>query len=351
MDFRGSLVIAALLGFLWIIVVGLGTALTPLVVAFCLAYLLFPLIRKIELLGVKRHFTVVGVFVFISLFSVLLAVSIVPDLITDSLNFVREMPQTAASFIDRIEDFASDYGYEVQINKETVKTFVIEHTSEISSTLLKGVTGAFKGLFSNAFHWLLAILNLFLIPLFFFYVINDYEAISASFKFFIPPSIRPKINRYLKLTNDVLSGYIRGQLLVAGLLSLLYGLGLTIVGLKFGFLIGFVSGLLSIIPYAGFTIGFLTSLVVGLSHYSGLGPIIGIIAVFTIVQALEGTVITPRLVGNKVGLSALATMLALIIGGNLLGLGGMLIAIPLTAVLKNLIVELKKEYQNLDIYK
>lgn len=351
MDFRGSLVIAALLGFLWIIVVGLGNALIPLMIAFGLAYLFFPLIQKIEKLGVKRYITVVAVFLFMSLFTILMFVLIVPGLVSDTIAFLQELPQTVADLVDKIENLASDYGYEIQINKDTAKAFIIEHTSQISGTILNGLTGAFKGIFTNAFHWLLAILNIFLIPLFFFYVINDYERISASFKTFIPPSLRPKIDRYLSLTNDVLNGYIRGQFLVAGLLSLLYGSGLALVGLKFGFLIGFVAGWLSIIPYVGFTLGFVTSLIVGFANYSGMGQIIGIVVVLLSVQTVESFIITPRLVGNKVGLSALATILGLIIGGNLLGLGGMLIAIPLTAVLKNLVGELKKEYQSLDIYK
>jgi predicted PurR-regulated permease PerM len=134
---------------------------------------------------------------------------------------------------------------------------------------------------------------------------------------------------------------------VAGILSLLYAIGLTLIGLKFGFLIGLLSGFLSIIPYAGFTIGFTVSLLIGAANYEQLSSLFGVVAVFSVVQSLEGTLITPKLVGNKVGLSSLTTMLALIIGGNLLGIIGMLIAIPIAAILKNITLELKTEFLKL----
>ena len=113
-------------------------------------------------------------------------------------------------------------------------------------------------------------------------------------------------------------------------------------------LIGIISGLISVIPYAGFSLGFLAAIVTGLAHNTGYWPIIGIVIVFVIVQTLESFLITPKLVGNKVGLSSFATMLALIVGGNLLGLMGMLIAIPTAAIMKSVVVELKEEFHQLD---
>jgi predicted PurR-regulated permease PerM len=320
-------------------------------ISFGLAYLLFPIIKKIEKLGIKRHYTVSAVFLLVSLFVFLILLIFVPDLLTDAKTFLKELPENSTKLLDRFEQIAADYGYQIDFSKEGLKAFVMEHTSDISGDLLKNISITIKDIFTNTLHWLLAILNLFLIPLFFFYVINDFEKLSRGLKSFIPPIFLPKFNHYLSLGNDVLSGYIRGQLLVAAILSLLYGIGLSIIGLRFGFLIGFITGLISIIPYAGFTLGFLTSLMIGFAYYDGLHTIVGIIIVFGIVQTLESTVITPRLVGNKVGLSAFATMLALIVGGNLFGLVGMLIAIPLTAVLKTILIDLKKEYHKLDVFK
>jgi len=132
--------------------------------------------------------------------------------------------------------------------------------------------------------------------------------------------------------------------LVALILAVLYGGGLGIIGLKFGFLIGIVSGLLNIIPYAGFAIGLLSALVMSLAYFETILTPIGVIVVFVVVQLLESFLITPKLVGNKVGLSSLSTLLALIIGGNLFGTFGILIAIPLAAMTKKIVYELKSSY-------
>jgi predicted PurR-regulated permease PerM len=347
-DFRGTLIIGFMLALLTMVVVGLGSALTPLLVAFGFAYLLFPVIKKVEDWGIKRHYSVPAVFLGWTLLVILTMIAVVPGLIRDFQDLLQELPQSATTVIERIESFASDYGFSLTINKTSLNQFILDHTSEISTTLLKGLSSAFDGLFTNALRWLLSVLNIFLIPLFFFYLINDFEKITAGVQSLIPPRFQEKVRNFLEVTNTILSGYIRGQILVACILGLLYGVGLTIAGLKFGFLVGVMSGLLSIIPYAGFTIGFVTSVIIGLANYDGVGGFLSILLVFGIVQSLEGTVITPRLVGNKVGLSALTTMLALIIGGNLFGLIGMLIAIPTAAVLKLVLLEVIKEYHALE---
>jgi predicted PurR-regulated permease PerM len=351
MNLRSLLVIAALGSIVVTVTVGLGTALTPLLISLGLAYLVFPLIHRIEKWGLKRHYTVGLVFLFITCLMALTFTIIVPGLLADGKSLLIELPQSTASLVDRVENIAAENGYELHFNKETVKAFIAEHTSEITGTMLKSLSTGFKGLFTNSLRWLLAVLNIFLIPLFFFYVVNDFEKISMGLRTLVPPSFRSTIRHYLSLTNQVLSGYIHGQLLVAGLLSLLYGIGLSLIGLRFGFLIGVVSGLLSIIPYAGFSIGFLTSIVVGFANFKDMSTIIGIVIIFIVVQVLEGTMITPRLVGNKVGLSPLHTILALIIGGNLFGLTGMLVAIPVTAVLKVILKDILHMYQNLEFYK
>jgi predicted PurR-regulated permease PerM len=217
----------------------------------------------------------------------------------------------------------------------------------VSGALIKTLAGGVQQVFSGVAQGLIAVLNLCLIPLFFFYLINDYEKMSANLKSFVPPTLQPRLAKYLRLSNAVLSGYIRGQLMVALVLGVLYAAGLSLVGLKFGVLIGFVSGLMSIIPYAGFTLGFIAALVVAMANYTGMTPVFGVVVVFVSVQLLESLWVTPKLVGDKVGLSALATTLALIIGGNWFGMVGMMVAIPVAAIVKAVLAEVKAEYHQL----
>lgn len=330
--------------------IGLGDALTPLLISFALSYLLFPLIKKLESKGFKRNYSVITV---LSVFFIVLSLAIaliVPTLVSDAKDFISDLPQTSSKALRKIESTLPRFGYEVDLSKNSIANFMEENIASFSKTLFKGITNGIKSSFSGAIKWLLAILNIFLIPLFFFYVVNDFEKISAEIRSFIPLSFRPKLTYYLTLSNNILSGYIRGQLVVALSLGVLYSIGLSLLGLKFGILIGLFSGLICIIPYAGFTLGLLTALITALANDASAGQIIGVFGVFGVVQLIEGFILTPKVVGNKVGLSPLATVLALIVGGNLFGLIGMLIAIPLTAIAKTLIKDLKSEYQKLEIF-
>ncbi len=348
---RSGLIIVTLCLFLTLVFWGLGGALFPLMMSFALSYLLFPVIQRLERIGIQRSYAVIAVCLFLILiFSATIAL-ILPGLINDTKNFFQQFPELSLKAIQNIDAVLVKLGFELDLSAEALSEFIKEHLAQFSSALIETIQAALKSSVSGVAAGLLSLLNFFLIPLFFFYVINDYEKISKEAKSYIPLPMQPKLERFLSLTNDVLSGYIRGQLLVASVLAVLYAIGLSIVGLPFGVLIGLFSGLISVIPYAGVTLGLLTALVVALANYTGMGPILGIIAVFSVVQFFEGFMITPKLVGDKVGLSSFATLLALIIGGNLLGFMGMLIAIPVAAILKTLLRELKSEYQNLQLYR
>jgi predicted PurR-regulated permease PerM len=334
-----------------VLIVGLGGTLLPLLIAFGFAYLSFPLISKIEKRGLPRGVAVAGVFSGVVAFWVLVAFLVLPGLVADGRQFFRELPEAAAVSIDRVEQFANSFGFKIEISKQGLKDFLNENTSAISGDMVQSTSKFLGGLFSNFFRALLFALNLLLIPLFFFHLINQYESIANETRDLVPLPWRPKVKQYVELSNTVLSGYLRGQVSVAAILAVLYATGFTIVGLRFGALIGFATGCLSFIPYVGSIFGFATACAVALANFSGAGPLVGVVIVFIIVQGLEGLVITPKLVGNKVGLGVLSTMLALIIGGNLFGFVGMIIAIPLAAIMKSLLQDLRQEYRKLKFYR
>ncbi len=330
-----------LLGVVIIFFVGLGESRGPLVIAFILAYLVFPLVKKLEGKGVPRMLAVSSVFSTMILVLVGVLVLVIPGLVEDGQEFAKELPQSVGRVVDKIQVLALDNNVPLDMSKDGIKTFFADHASKLSSGLVKNASVSLVNGISGIFSSVLGILNVFLIPLFFFYVISDYENIVKKIRGYLPKSSIDKIDYYVSMSNHVLSGYIRGQMIVALCLAILYSIGLSLAGLKFGFLIGVISGLISIIPYAGFAIGFITSMVIALADGSGFGVYLSVAAVFAFVQTLEGFVITPKMVGDKVGLSALSTMLALIIGGNLLGLPGMLLGIPIFAIVKRSLVEIK----------
>ena len=341
------LILVCFLGLLTIAIIGLGDSLIPLLASFVLAYLIFPIIKKLEQKGLGRETAVIGVFVLFLAFLGIISALVIPGLISDAREFSKELPTITKAASHKIQAASARLGYEIDLSKEGVRDYIEAHLSQLSSSFVKTSSKWLKGVFTGFAKFFVSLLNIFLIPLFFFYIINDFEKITAEIRSFIPKHIRPRLAHYAKLCNTVLSGYIRGQLLVAIILGCLYAIGLSLVGIRFGFLIGLISGLISIVPYAGFTIGFATALTVSIATSSGMGSLIGVVVVYTAVQALEGSFITPKFVGDKVGLNSLVTILALIIGGNLMGMVGMLLAIPVAAILKSILRDLKKEFHEL----
>jgi len=343
-----SIALVAALGSVAVFVLyGLGQTLVPLLVAFTLSYLFFPVIRRLESAGIPRVAAVSGVFVAVSLFLTIVLLLVIPELISDTKIFLAELPTNAQKALGKASEVAASFGVDIPLDKDWVMVFISDHVSSISGDEIKSVLSSFTKAFSGVSRWFIAALNLFLVPIFFFYLINDYERLTRGVLSFIPAGLQGIADRYLTLADRVLSGYIRGQMIVACVLGLLYGVGLMIVGLRFGILVGLMSGLISIIPYAGFAIGFAVALMLALANFTGMGTIAGVIIVFVVVQSLEGLVITPKLVGDKVGLNSFTTMLALIIGGNLLGLAGMLLAIPAAAIGKQAIIDLRTAYLQL----
>ena len=345
---KAALIFIGLFILFAIFIYGLGGSLFPLAFSFGLAYLFFPFIKKLEVKGYSRNYTVPALFLILLLTFLLVLALIIPGLISDAQSFAKELPNYSNQAASKIENRLSSLGYEIDLNKENLSQLIKEQTSRINIKTLLSFTSGLQTSIGGFTKWVLSLLNLFLIPLFFFYVISDYEKILSEARSFLPKSLHRKTDHYLSLIDQALSGYIRGQLMVASCLSSLYALGLGFIGLKFGFLIGIITGLMSIIPYAGFSAGLFISLIVALANPSdGSTLIFSVLFVFVFIQILEGFILTPKLVGNKVGLSSFATMLALIIGGNLMGLFGMLIAIPVTSILKSVLVDVKAQYQNL----
>ena len=146
---------------------------------------------------------------------------------------------------------------------------------------------------------------------------------------------------YVRMIDGVLGGFIRGQIVVALALAVLYSTGLLITGLRFGVIIGVAAGILSVIPYVGFFVGILVSSVIVLVDFSGWGMVIGVAATFGVSQVIEGYILTPKLVGNKVGLNPLETLIAVLVGGEVGGIVGLLIAIPTGGIAKKTLYELR----------
>jgi predicted PurR-regulated permease PerM len=182
-----------------------------------------------------------------------------------------------------------------------------------------------------------AVLSLFLVPILTFYLLRDWDSILGHMAALIPSGQHDTIVGLARETDDMLGAFLRGQLLVMLALSIIYSVGLGIVGLEFAIAIGVVSGLVSFVPYLGFVFGIgLASLTVALEP-EPLWKFVGVIATFSIAQVLEGSLLTPKLVGDRIGLHPVLVIFAIAAGGQLFGFFGILLALPAAAVLSVLV--------------
>ncbi len=182
-----------------------------------------------------------------------------------------------------------------------------------------------------------AVLSLFLIPILTFYLLRDWDSILIHIGALVPESQRDTVFRLARETDDVLGAFLRGQLLVMAALALIYSVGLSLVGLKFAIAIGVVAGLVSFVPYLGFVFGIaLAGLTVALEP-NPLWQLVGVVVTFTLAQLLEGSVLTPKLVGDRIGLHPVIIIFAVAAGGQLFGFFGVLLALPAAAVLSVLV--------------
>jgi predicted PurR-regulated permease PerM len=227
-----------------------------------------------------------------------------------------------------------------------------EAASQTSGKVASFVGSAVKKIISGGLALVDIITIFILMPITAFYVLRDWDKMTNIIDSLIPRKSYVIIKEQLSEINRTLSGFIRGQALVCLCLGLFYAIGLVLAGLQYGATVGLVSGILSIIPYVGTIFGFVVSTVLALVQFEGDMLRTGlVILVFMIGQGLEGYVLTPKLVGDRVGLHPMWILFAIIAGINLLGFTGALIAVPVAAVIGVLIRFAVKMYKNSNIYK
>ncbi len=323
--------------------------LTPFLVALLLAYLFDPLVDRLEKLGLSRTWGVIAVFVLFGVIVMTLLLVLVPMLAKQLFRLYELAPQ----MLDWLQHTAmpwaqSKLGFAEGFWKfDKVKAAISEHmgqTTDIVGMVLSHATASGLALIG----WLA---NLVLIPVVSFYLLRDWDLMMAKVRSLLP---RDREERVMSLTgecHEVLGAFVRGQLLVMLALGVIYAAGLMAVGLELGLLIGLIAGLAAIVPYMGFVIGIGAALVAGLFQFGGdLYPMIGIVAVFMVGQALEGMVLTPLLVGDRIGLHPVAVIFAILAGGELFGFTGILLALPVAAVIMVLVRHVHDLYKDSDIY-
>ncbi|UBM26460.1 AI-2E family transporter [Pseudomonas sp. p1(2021b)] len=327
----------------------LHNILSPFLVGILLAYLADPLVDRLERLGLSRTWGVVVVFSLFALLFLALLLVLVPMLAKQLVRLYELAPQ----MLDWLQHVALPWvqgrlGLADGFWKfDKIKAAIGAHmgqTTDIVGVVVSQATASGLALLA----WLA---NLVLIPVVGFYLLRDWDVMMAKLRSLLPRQREAQVMGLAGECHEVLGAFVRGQLLVMLALGLIYAGGLMLVGLELGLLIGLLAGLAAIVPYMGFIIGIGAALVAGLFQFGG-DPyaMLGIVAVFMVGQALEGMVLTPLLVGDRIGLHPVAVIFAILAGGELFGFTGVLLALPVAAVIMVLLRHVHDLYKESDMY-
>jgi predicted PurR-regulated permease PerM len=340
-------VLALLAALLWL----LGAVLMPFVVAAVLAYALNPLVNGILKLTGQRVPRVMAV-IFVEILFILICFSLLMLVVPV---VTHEIPRVRTQFPDLLEHlqvfltpYLAAWGVEATFDVETLKNLVLQG---MNTVLDDGLPKAFDSIKIGGSLALAIIGNLVLIPVVLFYLLLDWKVFVRHVESLIPLPWRDSYDSFLAECDQVLGQYLRGQLSVMGLLAIYYSAGLSLFGLELALPIGIFTGLAVFVPYVGFGMGLLLSVFAGVLQFGFMHTLLMIAVVFGVGQLIEGFVLTPRLVGERIGLHPLHVIFALLAFGQIFGFIGVLVALPVSAVLLVAIRRLRVQYQASRLYR
>lgn len=325
----------------------LAPVLMPFLIAAILAYIGDPLVDRLETFKIPRTLAVTIVFVVLTLIAVIAFIVLVPMLEKQISILFNKIPGYVQTLTNQFIPWLNErFNMSLEINAETLKTSLQGHWKEaggIASTAMGYVTRS--GALVIAF-----IGNLVLVPVVTFYLLRDWDVLVARIHELLPRKTEPVISQLAKQSDEVLGSFLRGQMLVMLALAVIYSVGLGIIGLDLALLIGMIAGLVSFVPYLGFIIGIAIAGIAAIFQFHDFIHVIYVVIVFAIGQMAEGMFLTPKLVGDRIGLHPVAVIFAVLAGGQLFGFVGVLIALPLAAVVAVIARYLHEQYKTSSMY-
>lgn len=332
----------------WLLLTWLSPVLMPFVLAAVLAYALHPLVEKLKARRIPRWLGA-GVAITLLMLAALAVVLLIVPVVSKQVPLIREqVPALLEHLNTSLTPLAARFGIDLQIDvnlvRDWLKRLVAGHESELFDGLLSSLRIGGSAV--------LAFLgNLVLMPIVAYYLLLDWAGLVARAKRLIPPRWAEPTQRFLDETDEVLGQYLRGQALVMLVLALFYTVALALVGLKLALPIGVFTGLAVFVPYLGFGLGLIMGLLAALLQFQTVLGVALVGAVYAVGQVAESMFLTPRLLGERIGLHPIAVIFALLAFGHLFGFVGVLIALPASAVLLVALRRLKALYMASALYR
>ncbi|HUD40448.1 MAG TPA: AI-2E family transporter [Dokdonella sp.] len=340
------LILVAAIGYLLYL---LGPVLSPFVAAALFSYLFNPVVEMLERRGVNRSLGVSVVFIVLALALVGIVLVLIPFIERQIANFLEQLPRwtawaqnVASPWVE--ERFGISLG---SFDTQGIVGMLQAHWREAGGFAAGVVAGVSKSGFA-VLGW---VLNLVIVPVAAFYLLRDWNIVVDRVHALIPRSIEPVVVRLARESDETLGGFLRGQLSVMIVLGVIYGLGLWMAGISVGPLIGMIAGLISFVPYLGAIVGVGIGIIAALVQYQDWFHVVLVLIVFAIGQTLEGYVLVPKLVGDRIGMHPVAVMFAILAGGQLFGFVGVLLALPIAAIVMVLLRYAYERYTQSEMYR
>ncbi|NQZ32220.1 MAG: AI-2E family transporter [Oceanospirillaceae bacterium] len=339
------LIVVVILGYLLVL---LGPILSPFIIGALMAYLADPVTDKLQRYNLSRTQAVLVVFSIIMLFLFLTLVMFLPKLSAQLSVMVKQIPVAINLFEQNVLPFiAKNLGVEFeQFDLNFFKSLIKDNMRQTGS-LLNNIVLSVANSSMAIVAWLA---NAVLIPVVLFYLLRDWDIMMEKIRQLLPRDVEPKITALVHECDEVLGAFIKGQLMVMLALGTMYSVGLWLVGLDLALILGMIAGAASIVPYMGFVVGIVAAFVAAMVQFNDPSILVWVSLVFIIGQALEGMLLTPLMVGDKIGLHPVAVIFAIMAGGQLFGFIGILIALPVAAVIMVFLRHLHLGYKQSALY-
>lgn len=329
----------------------LNDILLPFVVGMVVAYFLDPVVMRLQRARLSRAMATTLVTIVAVLVGVGVVMAILPPLFGQVQSLITNAPEYVMKAMSRVQPLLEPL--RVRLGLEPISMHDLQ--SEATQWAGKGlaVAGGIAGALAERGVAIINLLGLlFITPVVTFYMLRDWEKLVAAIDNSLPLDHADTIRKLTTESNAAIAGFMRGQALVCLALGTFYGIGLTLVGLQFGLVIGLIAGAISFIPFVGTFVGGVMALGMALAQFppDWIG-VVKVVAVFVVGQMLEGNFLSPKLVGDRVGLHPVWIMFALLAGGSLFGFTGVLIAVPVAAILGVVARHFIARYRESDLYR
>ena len=340
----------------WLILIGIAgfviwllkPVLAPFVLAALFAYLGDPIADRLEK-RMPRQVAVSLVFLVMIIVVVAILLVLVPFIEKQISNFLAQLPTWIAWFQTKAAPWLeAHFGVSTDVLDTQRLIGVLQDNWREAGGFATTVIAKVSKSGLTIVGWAL---NIVMIPVVAFYLLRDWDIMVDRIHALVPRSIEPVVTRLARESDEVLGAFLRGQLSVMVALGILYGVGLWLVGISVGPLIGMIAGLISFVPYLGAITGVIMAIVAALVQYQDFTHVALVLVVFAVGQTLEGYVLVPRLVGEKIGLHPVAVIFAVLAGGELFGFLGVLLALPVASVVMVLLRYAYTRYKASELYR